>query len=131
MSFAESAEDVRLEDGCMLLANLQNEDGEMVEASIDLNSCIGNNDGIHIHLFYLSAQWSIHNMLMDDQTTGSFEWEGENFAESAQEISFEIEGDEMIPVLRAELHSVEGEWVACDINLAERISNQNGSFVFE
>lgn len=47
MSFAESAEDIRLEDGHMLVAQLQNEEGEMVEASIDLNSCIGNNDGMY------------------------------------------------------------------------------------
>ena len=49
MSFAESAEDIRLEDGHVLVAQLRNEEDEMVEASIDLNECIGNNDGISIH----------------------------------------------------------------------------------
>lgn len=48
MSFIESAEDVRLEDDHILVAQLQNEDGEMQEASIDLNTCIGNNDGMFV-----------------------------------------------------------------------------------
>lgn len=65
------------------------------------------------------------------QTTGSFEWEGVSFSESAGEVSLEIEGDDQIPVLRAELNNMDGEAVPCDLNLAERISNQNGEFVFE
>ncbi|RJE19926.1 CVNH [Aspergillus sclerotialis] len=106
MSFVATAEEVRLEDDHVLVAQLQNEEGEMVDASIDLNECIGNNDG-------------------------SFEWGGVNFSESAEDISFELEGDDQIPVLRARLNPAEGDPIDADINLAERISNQDGNFVFE
>lgn len=62
---------------------------------------------------------------------GSFEWEGENFAESAEDISFAIEGDGEVPVLRALLLNGDGEPVEDDINLSERVFNRNGEFVFE
>jgi hypothetical protein len=44
MSFHASADNVRLSDST-LYAVLSNADGEPVEASIDLNSIIGNDDG--------------------------------------------------------------------------------------
>jgi len=62
--------------------------------------------------------------------TGQFQWDGENFSHSAQNVSFSIEGGGEVPVLRAELQNMDGEWVAHDVNLAERIENQNGEFVF-
>jgi hypothetical protein len=52
------------------------------------------------------------------------------FANSAEEISFELEGDDSVPILRANLWNVEGELVGGDINLAERINNNNGEFTF-
>lgn len=51
------------------------------------------------------------------------------FADSGQNFSFSLEGDG-VPILRAELMNVEGEAIPCDINLSERIENQNGQFVF-
>lgn len=60
---------------------------------------------------------------------GSFEWGGVNFSDSAEEISFAIEGDG-VPILRAGLRNVEGELVYRDINLAERIGNNDGNFQF-
>lgn len=122
MSFVESAEDVRLEDDHVLVANLQNEEGEMVEASIDLNSCIGNNCGNLSFAHYLQH-------VRSNRHPGSFEWEGGDFAESAEDISLEIEDDQ--PILRAKLNPPEGDPIDADINLAERISNQDGNFVFE
>ena len=62
--------------------------------------------------------------------TGCFEWGGVNFSESAQNITFSIEGGGEVPVLRAELQDTEGEWHSRDINLAERVVNRNGEFVF-
>lgn len=35
-----------------------------------------------------------------------------------------------MPVLRAELNNLEGDPIEANINLAERISNDDGSFVF-
>ncbi|KAL5327620.1 hypothetical protein ACEPPN_005321 [Leptodophora sp. 'Broadleaf-Isolate-01'] len=106
MSFHAAAQDVRVEDNHILKASIPNVDGEMIEAELDLNSCIGNNDG-------------------------SFQWEGQGFADSGENFSFGLEGDDGVPILRGELRNIEGESVPCDINIAERISNQNGQLVFE
>ncbi|KAJ6034357.1 hypothetical protein N7499_001563 [Penicillium canescens] len=106
MSFHESATHIELEDGHILKAVLRNGEGDEQESILDLNSIIGNNDG-------------------------QFYWGGENFHESASDISFEREGDPEIPVLRAVLGNVEGEGQDADINLAERITNINGELVFE
>lgn len=53
-----------------------------------------------------------------------------NFSESAQEIHFSVEGDDAVPVLRATLTNMEGQGIQRDINLGERIQNNNGSFEF-
>ncbi|KAK2623831.1 hypothetical protein QTJ16_007012 [Diplocarpon rosae] len=45
MSFHASAQDVRVEDNHILKATLFKADGETVEAELDLNNCIGNNNG--------------------------------------------------------------------------------------
>ncbi|KAK4105443.1 Cyanovirin-N [Parathielavia hyrcaniae] len=105
MPFHESAADIEVSDGHILKARLKNMDGEEVDAEFDLNSCIGNNDG-------------------------SFEWGGEGFAGSAEDISFSLEGDDSVPVLRASLKNAEGELVDADINLGERIHNNDGCFEF-
>ncbi|KAK5654762.1 hypothetical protein OQA88_7087 [Cercophora sp. LCS_1] len=106
MSFHLSAADARVDDGHILRANLTNGDGEQVEAEFDLNHVIGNNNG-------------------------NFEWGGQDFAGSAEGISFSLEGDDSVPVLRAQLRDIEGNLEWRDINLAERIGNDNGSFVFQ
>ncbi|KAK3293788.1 CVNH domain-containing protein [Chaetomium fimeti] len=106
MSFHLSAEDTRVDDGHMLRARLRNEEGEMVDAELDLNDCVGNNDG-------------------------SFEWGGVNFAESSDGISFELEGDDAVPILRATLANMEGESIDADLNLGERIHNVDGHFEFQ
>ncbi|KAH6855535.1 Cyanovirin-N [Chaetomium sp. MPI-CAGE-AT-0009] len=105
MSFHLSAEETRVDDGHMLRAKLRNEAGEIVDAELDLNTCVGNNDG-------------------------SFEWDGVNFAESASNIHFQFEGDDPVPILRATLTNMGGEGIAADINLGERIYNLDGQFVF-
>jgi hypothetical protein len=62
--------------------------------------------------------------------TGSFSWGGVNFSDSAEDINFSLEGDEGVPILRAALKNSEGESIHADINLSERIGNNDGSFVF-
>lgn len=59
---------------------------------------------------------------------GRFEWGGSGFSNSAQNISFNMEGD--ASVLRAELNNTQGQFVPADVNLSERLVNQNGQFVF-
>lgn len=53
-----------------------------------------------------------------------------NFSHSAEEITFSIEGDDAVPVLRANLATSEGNTSSADINLGERIQNIDGAFVF-
>jgi hypothetical protein len=45
MSFHLTAEDIRIEDGHVLVARLRRADGEMQDASIDLDNCLGNDNG--------------------------------------------------------------------------------------
>ncbi|KAL4957841.1 hypothetical protein BDW69DRAFT_147894 [Aspergillus filifer] len=63
--------------------------------------------------------------------TGHFEWAGSNFSESAEsdETSFDTEGSG-VPILRAALRNSDGELVAADVNLSERIENDNRGFAF-
>ncbi|KAH7138491.1 Cyanovirin-N [Dendryphion nanum] len=105
MTFHYSAEDIRVDDGHILRARLQNGEGEWVDAEIDLNAHIGNDNGY-------------------------FVWDGENFSESAQDVQFSIEGDGEVPVLRAVLSDADGNQETRDINLGERISNNNGNFEY-
>ncbi|KAL4784582.1 Cyanovirin-N [Aspergillus varians] len=105
MSFHESAQNIRIEDGHRLFADLRNEDGDFVEAEFDLNQILGNNDG-------------------------HFEWDANDFSSSAEDIELHIEGDDNVPVLRAVLGNSEGETVEANVNLAERLGNDNGSFQF-
>ncbi|RYP82889.1 hypothetical protein DL770_005496 [Monosporascus sp. CRB-9-2] len=104
MSFHDSAADITV-DGHILKAQLRNEDGDNVEAEINLDDHIGNNDG-------------------------RFEWGGNGFSQTAEGIHFSIEGGGNVPVLRARLQNLEGEFVDADLNLAERFANENGRFVF-
>ncbi|KAJ5716571.1 hypothetical protein N7493_008482 [Penicillium malachiteum] len=105
MSFHKSSVSYVLEDDHILKAVLRTDDDEEQESVLDLNGIIGNDDG-------------------------HFSWGGVNFQDSASSIELNIEGDDEVPVLRATLISMEGEEIDADINLAERISNDNGNLVF-
>ncbi|KAK7186420.1 hypothetical protein DPSP01_013101 [Paraphaeosphaeria sporulosa] len=107
MTFHYSAEEgsIRVDDNHILRARLQRADGEWQDAEIDLNNHIGNDNG-------------------------SFFWDGENFADSAQDVHFTIEGDGEVPVLRATLLNEDGEGIERDLNLSERIVNNDGNFLF-
>lgn len=48
MSFHLSAEDIRVDDGHILRARLGNGEGEHVDAELDLNTVIGNNNGTYV-----------------------------------------------------------------------------------
>ncbi|KAE8335811.1 hypothetical protein BDV24DRAFT_143120 [Aspergillus arachidicola] len=105
MSFHLSAEDIQIRDNHILFARLRNGDGDLQDAEINLDEFLGNNDG-------------------------HFEWDGQNFSQTADNVHFAIEGDGEVPVLRAALLNGEGESVNSDVNLSERINNDNGVFVF-
>ena len=61
---------------------------------------------------------------------GSFDWSGGGFADSADNLELAMEGDDNVPVLRATLRDAEGEDCDANVNLAERIHNNNGAFHF-
>ncbi|KAL1625500.1 hypothetical protein SLS56_007322 [Neofusicoccum ribis] len=105
MSFHLSAEDIRIEDNHILKARLRTEGGDWNDAEIDLNQHLGNQDGM------------IH-------------WDGRDFSHSAENVTFSIEGGGEVPVLRTFLRSIDGEEFARDVNLAERIQNHDGHFVY-
>ncbi|GIK02110.1 hypothetical protein Aspvir_006153 [Aspergillus viridinutans] len=106
MSFHLSAEDIRIQDNHVLVARLRDASGELRDASIDLNNYLGNDNG-------------------------HFQWEGVNFSECAENVHFAIEGGGEVPVLRARLANVDGEYQDADVNLSERIENIDGRFVFQ
>lgn len=105
MAFHLSAQDVRIDNKHYLRALLSNESGDLIEAEFDLDTVLGNDEG-------------------------SFSWDGANFSESAEDVTFSIEGDGQVPVLRALLYNSAGETFPRDVNLAERIENHDGAFVY-
>ena len=68
--------------------------------------------------------------MLTSSSPGNFEWGAGEFAGSAENITFSLEGGDGVPILRAELRDTEGNLVGRDLNLAERIGNKSGSFVF-
>ncbi|OHF00959.1 CVNH domain-containing protein [Colletotrichum orchidophilum] len=103
-NFHLSAQDTRVDDGHILRARLQNGNGDFVDAEINLNDFLGNDDG-------------------------RFQWGGQGFAQSAEDIRFDLEGDQ--PILRARLFNIGGEAIDADVNLCERLSNNDGHFHFD
>ncbi|PYI03801.1 Cyanovirin-N [Aspergillus sclerotiicarbonarius CBS 121057] len=106
MSFYRTAQEIRVVDGHILVAVVEQEGGNWDESSFDLNNCIGNDEG-------------------------RFQWGGRDFAGSAQDIRFDIEGVDNVPVLRARLANSEGELFDADVNLAEHITNRNGVLEYQ
>ncbi|KAI1411087.1 cyanovirin-N family protein [Hypoxylon sp. FL1857] len=102
-NFFATSQNIRLEDGHYIRASLQKVDGEWVEAEINLNDHIGNENG-------------------------RFAWDSAGFADSAENIRISIEGDGPVCVLRAQLRDVNGELQDSDLNLSERMANNDGSF---
>ncbi|KAK8117592.1 cyanovirin-N [Apiospora kogelbergensis] len=103
MSFFDTARDIRLEDGHMLRASLQRVDGEWQDAEINLNDHIGNENG-------------------------RFCWDSNGFSESSEGIWCSIEGTGPVCVLRGRLRNADGELCECDLNLSERLGNNDGNF---
>ncbi|KAI5301277.1 hypothetical protein KEM55_006594 [Ascosphaera atra] len=105
MSFHETSKDIRVEDGHILKATCFTEDGGENESEFDLNTVLGNIEGV-------------------------LEWDNRDFAESAHEVEFSIEGEASVPVLRCHCGDGNGGTYSCDKNLAERIANDNGNLVY-
>ncbi|KAJ5210628.1 hypothetical protein N7491_010434 [Penicillium cf. griseofulvum] len=78
--------------------------------------------------------WNESRLRLDDclgDDGGRFEWGGKEFTDRAQNIRFNPdEGASHVPVLRAQLQDDQGKFLDTDVNLAERINNQDGSLLF-
>ncbi|KAI5818233.1 Cyanovirin-N [Pyronema omphalodes] len=105
MSFHLSGNDFRIE-GSELVGYLNDQEGNPRDFRFNLDEVLGNDDG-------------------------HFSWGGQNFSQSAQNISFSIEGGGEVPVLRATLQNGNGDWCESDVNLAERLENINGELQFQ
>ena len=61
MSFNTNSQDVRIEDGHILKARVQNEGGDFVDSEINLNDFLGNDDGkiptIAFYGFLVNPRW--------------------------------------------------------------------------
>jgi hypothetical protein len=123
MTFHYSAEDIRVDDGHILRARLQKADGEWNDAEIDLNEFIGNDNGRV--LVITQAHWSYADLYI-----GYFVWDGQGFSGSAENVHFTIEGEGSVPVLRATLFDGDGNGNERDINLGERVGNNDGNFSY-
>lgn len=134
MSFHGSAQNIRLDDGHILKAELANVDGEWVETEIDLNGVIGNANGNFEWggqgTSYLSQDSFICRIISPSLLTLTSSLYDADFAGSAQNISFGLEGDDNAPILHAALVNEDGDAVDANINLSERLGNDNGSFSF-
>ncbi|KAI1498296.1 Cyanovirin-N [Biscogniauxia marginata] len=105
MSFFTTSENIRLEDKHYLRARLQTVDGQWVDSEINLNEFIGNNNG-------------------------HFAWDGKNFSQTAEDVRVSIEGTGPVCVLRARLRTEDGQYRDSDLNLSERLGNNNGTFTW-
>ncbi|OJJ97249.1 hypothetical protein ASPACDRAFT_1858701 [Aspergillus aculeatus ATCC 16872] len=100
MSFAHSCQNIRLEDGHILACSAPDRNGNLVEARLDLDVLIGNEDG-------------------------TIFWDGQNFSHSAQNITLEgslLTAD--LPARDGSFNERQG------IDLGERISNEDGRLVY-
>ncbi|KAK9413948.1 hypothetical protein SUNI508_11524 [Seiridium unicorne] len=102
-NFFATSQEIRLEDRDRLRARLQRVDGEWVDAEINLNDHIGNENG-------------------------RFAWDSAGFADSAEDIRISVEGDGPVCILRARLRNENGDYQDSDLNLSERMANNDGRF---
>ncbi|CAI6336430.1 unnamed protein product [Periconia digitata] len=77
---------------------------------------------------WCDAEFNLNDVLGNDE--GRIHWDGVNFADSVENVEFHIEGGGEVPVLRCFCRDSEGEEFARDVNLAERIQNENGRFIY-
>lgn len=115
---------IRIEEGRFLHCRIAREDGEYVDAHMDLNCCIGNDNG----RFQWGGQSKSHPAIKlvssMSQLTLSLD-----FSETAEDIRFDLEGGGE-PILRARLQNMDGDYQDCDLNLTERIMNRDGQLCF-
>ncbi|BDD57751.1 hypothetical protein MAP00_003095 [Monascus purpureus] len=104
-SLHTSTVDITLQHRHLLTCQCRKPDGTWCSSTLDLNDCLGNNNG-------------------------KFIWGRTSFAESASQIHLSLEGNEGIPFLHAQLNDRHGSQQSASINLMERIRNENGQLSY-
>lgn len=123
MSFNESVENIRVDDNHILRAD---KDGQTIE--LDLDTILGNDNG---H-FQWGGSSTFSSFLSLASCQACFKTQLANilpcidYSQSAENVTFSVEGGANVPVLRAKLGGGEG----ADVNLAERIAFEDGKLVF-
>ncbi|KAG0199887.1 hypothetical protein BGX28_006912 [Mortierella sp. GBA30] len=102
--FSHTSKDIQLINGHILKAECETRDGQWVPSELNLDDIIGNNNG-------------------------NFEWSGENYSKSANDIRLQLSYDES-PKLEAQLQTKEGESRGSYILLDHRIENEDGRLIF-
>jgi hypothetical protein len=85
-----------------------------------------------VHIFSVHPLTSLSRTTTDENTynLGRFDWSGADFAGSAENISFSLEGAANQPILRAALRDGEGNLNNTDLNLEEWLNNNDGQFAW-
>lgn len=115
-SYEQSSLYINLNGRQELSALCRSCDGEWVRSKIDLNSVLGNCDGI--------PAFPRSFIVASNRGLGSFEWGGSDFGASARNIELQ-DGK----VLCAHLKRKDGSWTekAVTVNLTEHITNSDGT----
>jgi hypothetical protein len=105
MSFSATSTKIKLKkDGHTLSAICKTRSGGSVKSKLNLNTCLGNNDG-------------------------RFTWGGENFSLSAWKVKLHDSDDGL--KLKAHLQRVDpNDHIHDSVNLDERITNDDGTLVY-
>ncbi|RJE26799.1 CVNH domain protein [Aspergillus sclerotialis] len=103
--FQNSSTSITLRNNHFLHCFCQKPDGSYECSQIDLNDCLGNNNG-------------------------KFVWGGDNFANNASQIHLSIEGEAGVPYLHAQLNDRKGSVQSASVNLGECIRNEAGALEY-
>lgn len=137
-------------EGHFLYSRVLKADGEHVPAQIDLDTCVGNDNGKYTNPKTQISGGTTKLTGKQDTSSGVVRVRPSpispdtyievckdadedlitDFSETARDIRFHIEGENQ-PILRASLRQINGEWEDRDLNLTERILNQDGHLVFQ
>ncbi|KAH2909303.1 hypothetical protein KXW25_004166 [Aspergillus fumigatus] len=103
--FHTTCDTIVLKDKHILSSRCKRPDGTYSFSEIDLNDCLGNNNG-------------------------KFVWGGESFADSASQVHLALEWGEGRPMLHAQLNDWHGSVQSASVNLGECIQNEAGGLEY-
>ena len=120
MSYHKSSVYISLSGNQVLSALCRTCDGEWIRSTIDLNTVLGNRDGMGTTL--TTFLFLFHRKLT--RTQGRFEWGGAKFSQTAKHVTLKDNR-----TLSAYLKRQDGSWSEkpIEVNLTEHITNHDGA----